>query len=208
MNSTFRARLAAAAVLALAAGCAITPRWERYEAPPVGTTWTNQLRGTGSYAGSAEVHSRMGQVTWDGKPHIAFHNGPTTLVARPDGAWVTLLGADGKPVTSWDPPTSMVWPMALGGTWKSSYKMINHARNSSLAVDASYVVEAYEDITVPAGTFKVYRVRMTNNIGDDNVWWFSADNGLFIKQKLVRGEKSPFGVGVRESELKALTLAK
>jgi hypothetical protein len=148
----------------------------------------------------------MGQVTFGGKSHIAFHNGPMTLVARPDGAWVALLGADGKPVTSWDPPTSFEWPMYVGYAWKSSFKVVNHANNRTVAVNAHYVVEAFEDVTVPAGTFKAYRVRMTSDQGDDNTWWFCPDNGLFVKQKLVRTASSPSGPGIREGELKALKI--
>ena len=152
MTGTNFGRLAATSLLVLAAGCATSPRWEQYTAPPVGTTWTNQFRSSGSYAGPAEVSSRMGRVTFKGEPHIAFHNGPTTLVARPDGMWVTLLGADGKPVTSWDPPTSFEWPMYVGREWKSSFKVANHAGNRTVGVSAHYVVEAFEEVAVPAGT--------------------------------------------------------
>ena len=193
-------------LLVLASGCATSPRWEQYSAPPAGTTWTNQFRSSGSYAGPAEVNSRMGQVTFNGKPHIAFHNGPTTLVALPDGKWVTLLGADGKPVNSWDPPTSFEWPMYVGREWKSSFKVVNHANSRTVAINANYVVEAFEDVTVPAGSFRTYRVRMTNDQGDDNTWWFCPDNGLFVKQKLIRTAGSPSGPGIREAELKALKI--
>ena len=47
---------------------------------------------------------------------------------------------------------------------------------------------------------------MTNDQGDDNTWWFCPDNGLFVKQKLVRTVASPAGPGVREAELKALKI--
>ena len=206
MRLTITFRFALASLLVASSGCATSPRWEQYTAPPIGTTWINQFRSSGSYAGPSEVSSRMGQVTFNGEPHIAFHNGPVTLVARPDGAWVALLGADGKPVTSWDPPTSFEWPMYVGQAWKSSFKVVNHASNRTASFNADYVVEAFEDVTVPAGTFKVYRVRMTNDQGDDNTWWFCPDNGLFIKQKLVRSASAPSGPGIREAELKALKI--
>ena len=203
MRAEVLRRFTAIGLLLLASGCAISPRWEHYASPPVGTTWTNQFRSSGSYAGPVEINSRMGQVTINGKPYIAFHNGTTTMVARPDGMWVTLLGADGKPVTSWDPPTSFQWPMYVGREWRSSFKLVNHASNRTAAVNAHYIVEAFEEVTVPVGTFKTYRVRMTNDQGDDNTWWFCPDNGLFVKQRLVRTASSPSGPGIREAELKA-----
>lgn len=201
-------RVTGVCLLVLVASCASTPRWEKYAGPPVGTTWTNQIRGSGSYSGAAEVSSRMGEIMWNGQPHIAFHNGPSTLVARPDGSWVTMLDSGGQQVTSWEPPMAWGFPMAVGNRWKSSFRLINHAKNTSQAVEADFVVEAYEEVSVAAGNFKAYRVRMTNNVGDDNVWWFVPANGLFVKQKLVRGNQSPAGPGIRESELKALAIAK
>jgi hypothetical protein len=183
------------------------PPWERYSAPPVGTTWTNEFRYSGSFRGPAEVASRMGRITWNGQPHVAFHNGPVTLVAREDGALVTLLGADGKQLTSWDPPMTWGWPLDVGRTWKVNFNSVNHANNNSVPVEASFVVEAFEDVQVKAGTFKAYRVRMTNNIGEETVWWFCPDNGLFVKQRLVRSDKSPSGAGTRESELTALSVS-
>ena len=96
--------------------------------------------------------------------------------------------------------------MYVGHTWKSGFKVVNHANNRTVTVNADYVVEAFEDVTVSAGTFKAYRVRMTNDQGDDNTWWLSPDNGLFIKQRLVRTANSPSGPGIREAELKALKI--
>jgi len=96
--------------------------------------------------------------------------------------------------------------MYVGRVWKSSFKVVNHANNSIVATNAQHVVEAFEDVTVPAGTFKAYRVRMTSDQGDDNTWWFCPDNGLFVKQKLVRTASSPSGPGIREAELKSLKI--
>jgi hypothetical protein len=208
MKSIFGCRGIAACALVFLAACATAPRWEKYAAPPTGTTWTNQFRYAGSYRGPAEVDSRMGRIMWDGRMHIAFHNGGSTLVAREDGTWVTVIGPDGRQVTSWDPPPPLSWPLEVGKTWKSSFKVVNHATGASVPVEATYVIEAHEDVTVPAGTFKVFRMRMTSNTGEDNTWWFSQENGLFIKQRLVRTDKAPQGPGVREGELKALAIAK
>lgn len=137
---------AAVRLFVLASDCATPHRWEQYSAPPIGTTWTNQFRSSGSYAGPPEINSRMGQVAWDGKPHIAFHDGPAILVARPDDAWVTMLGADGKPVASRDLPTSFEWPMYVRRTRNSRFNLVNHARNRTVAINAKCVVEAFEEV--------------------------------------------------------------
>jgi hypothetical protein len=208
MNNSILASFLVACTAILATGCSSTPKWAHYAAPPAGTTWSNQIKGTGSYKGPAEVSSRIGEITWNGERHVAFHNGPSTLVARRDGSWVALLGSDGKPMTSWEPPLGWGFPLEVGATWKASYNVVNHSSGKTTLVDASYAAEAFEEVTVPAGTFKAYRLRMTNNIGDDNTWWLCPENGLFVKQRLVRTESSPFGVGTREAELKTLSVGK
>ena len=54
--------------------------------------------------------------------------------------------------------------------------------------------------SLPAPLSTAYRVRMTNDQGDDNTWWFCPDNGCCVKRKLVRAASSPSGQGIREAE--------
>ena len=69
-------------------------------------------------------------------------------------------------------------------------------------VVAFYIrVEAYEDVTVPAGTFKAFKVRTTDTMGNDNVVWFSPELGIFVKQNNRRTAQHAQGPGTRDIEL-------
>jgi hypothetical protein len=100
------------------------------------------------------------------------------------------------------------WPLEAGKNWKRQYKLKFHAQNREAPVENSYVVEAYEEVTVPAGTFKTFRVRSSDTLGNNNVVWYSPELGLFAKQVLQRTEKHPQGPGRRESVLKAYSPAR
>jgi hypothetical protein len=67
------------------------------------------------------------------------------------------------------------------------------------------VIEAFEDLTTPAGTFKAWRVRSADNFGNENVQWYAPDLGVFVKQSLRRTAKNPSGPGTREIELVSYT---
>lgn len=190
------------AVCALIAGCATAPRWQAYSPPPMGSTWATEFRNTGSYANlPTRTEGRMAEVVWKGKPHLAFQGTGGTIVAQRDGAWVALLAPDGKPTVTFDPPTPYTWPLEVGKTFQRSFKSTNHMNNQTVDVRTTDTVEAYEEVTVPAGKFMAYRIRTVDNQGADNTIWFSPQTGIFVKQKLTRTAAAPQGPGTRESEL-------
>lgn len=43
------------------------------------------------------------------------------------------------------------------------------------------VVAAYENVVVPAGTFKAFKLTSSDTLGNENVTWFSPQLGLFIR---------------------------
>ncbi|NPC56134.1 hypothetical protein [Caenimonas soli] len=197
---------ATALVLALVAGCASAPRVDRYVAPPVGATWITQQQDSGSYGnGRFDVPGRRAQRIWEGREMIAFEGPQTTLLAMPNGNWVTVLGRDGKPALSWDPPLSWDWPLEVGKSWTRQYKVKVHPQNQETAFEARQTVEAHEEVTVPAGTFKVFRVRTSDTLGNENLQWFSPEHGIFVKQALQRTDKHVQGPGRRDSELKTFS---
>jgi hypothetical protein len=208
MNIAISRTFCAVALVTLAA-CASPPRAEKYVAMPQGSTWTSQLRNTGSYnPGPAETTGKITTVMYKGQPHTGFQSGPNTFVTLPTGDWMALLGGDGKPLLTWDPPVGFNFPLEVGKQWSRSYKFTNHGTNMSMDVVSQATVEAYEEVSVPAGTFKTFRIHTVSNAGADETFWFSPEHGIFVKQLLKRTEKSPSGPGSREIELKSISVAK
>lgn len=192
--------------LSLVTGCASGPRLEGYTAPAMGATWITQVRNTGSFgSGPAEVPGRFVDHVLNGEKLVGFQSPVSTLLARPNGDWVGMLAPDGKMTVSWDPPLRWQWPIEVGKSWTNQYKMKVHAQNREVPYEVKQTVEAYEDVTVPAGTFKAFRVRTESTLGEENVNWFVPELGLFAKTVLVRTDKHPQGPGRRETELKTYT---
>jgi hypothetical protein len=191
-------------------GCATTaPRAERYVAPPLGSTFKFSQITTGSY-GSGTLHttSKVTERMWEGKRMIAFVSPTGAILENPDGSWVAILGPEDEPVFSWDPPMAFDFPLEVGKTWTKSYRLTVYAAKQTIPFDSTGKVEAYEDVTVPAGTFKVYKVSSADTLGNESVSWFSPEFGLFIKRSDKRTEKNRSGLGTRVIELMSYSIAK
>lgn len=207
----FKLHLATAGLAAalVAGGCAmLEPKAERYVAPPVGSTWTQAQRNTGSYGtGTAQVPFKRGELMWQGKLMGTIESPQQVILATSGGGWASILSADGKPILSYEPPLDYDWPLVVGKTWTKSYKMTVHAKNQVIPFDGAYKVEAYEDVTVPAGTFKAFRISFSST-GAQDVYWFAPELGIFAKQSLRRTDKSGYGPGTREVELVSQSIRK
>jgi len=208
----------ASAGLALAmvsGGCAMmAPKGEQYVALPLGSTFTLTYRNTGSYgSGTPTATIQATERTWEGKRYLAFVGPTGTILANPaDGGWVTILAPDGSPVISFDPPTGYDYPIVVDKTWSRSIRQTLHKANKTLESEVKYKVEAYEDVTVPAGTFKAFKMRqqwfLNSKLAADNTNWFAPELGIFVKQVQRRTADSNFGPGTQEVEAISLTITK
>jgi len=214
MRSKFSLKLQVASaglmVTLASGGCAVmAPKAERYVAPAVGATWVTARRDTGSY-GSASVQLAgrfLGEQMWQGRKVIAFEGQEFTLLAYPTGDWVAQVKGS-TPLVSWDPPLSWDWPLDVGKTWTRTYRVTIHASKQTIPLEVRQKVEAYEDVTVPAGTFKAFKISTSDTLGNENLAWFSPELGIFVKQSLRRTAKHSAGPGARETELVSQTIKK
>lgn len=197
------------AATVLSAGCGLMePRTERYIAPAAGTTFSNLRRDTGSYGSAAATipGKYLGEVAWRGQKVHAFETPELTTYASTGDRFAFIAQYLGeKPLVTWDPPVAWELPLEVGKKWTRKYRITIHAANRTLAVEEAQVVEAFEDITVPAGTYKAWRVRTADNLGNENLQWYAPDLGIFIKQSLQRTARNPAGPGTREIELLSYT---
>lgn len=213
MSSEFNLKLQVAsaglAVALASGGCALmAPKAERYVAPPVGATWVNARRDTGSYgSASVQVAVKRGERMWQGKQVITFEGPELTTLANPNGDWVSQVRGD-TPVLTFDPPAGWDWPLEVGKTWTGKYRVTIHATKQTIPYEVSQKVEAYEDVTVPAGRFKAFRISYSDTLGNENVQWFSPELGIFVKMRLTRTAKHRAGAGTSETELVSQTIMK
>jgi hypothetical protein len=203
------ARVGCLAAAFAVVGCStITPGAESYLAPSLGSTWVNARRDTGSY-GSASVELRMtrGERTWEGRRLISFDTAESTLLTTLDGAYVAQVKGDTL-LVSWEPEYNLQWPLEVGKSWTKPYRMTIHGSKRTVSYELNQRIEAYEDVTVPAGTFKAFRVRSSDTLGNENTIWISPEIGIFLKQSLRRTEKHAQGPGTREMEVVSISIKK
>lgn len=190
-----------------ASGCALTtPQAERYVAPPSGSSWVNARVDTGSYGSSStQLPMTRGSRSWQGAQVITFETPENTLLASPAGDYIVQVQGE-TVLVSWDPPYNLDWPLRVGKTSKKSYRMTIHSANRTISYEVEQKVEAYESITTPAGTFKVFRVFSSDTLGNENTDWISTDLGIFVKRSFKRTAKHVQGPGTRDMEVVSISL--
>lgn len=191
-----------AAVALVSAGCGLMePKAERYVAPPVGTTWVTAIHSTGSYgSGSRQAPGRRGERMWQGTQVVEFHGARGTILAQPDGSWLGIYKGD-QPIVTWDPPLTWEYPLEVGKTWTRQQKITIHAAKRTIPYVVTQKVEAIEEVTVPAGTYKTFKISTVTSLGDENLNWFSPDLGVFVKQSNRRTAEHAQGPGTQSTEL-------
>lgn len=208
------ALLAGGLLVALAsAGCAMIYDVEgpnsRYYKPPKalapafaapGSEWSYVRRDSGSFgSGVSHVYWKsLPAQTWQGRPHVAYE-GPeaTILIDATSGNWAAQV-KDGKPLVSWDPPLGYHWPMWVGETWSTPYKIT--VSSGTRDMRAWFTVEDEQTVQVPAGSFKTYRILYSTPTVWGHLWW-SPELGITVKSRLERVAGDPAGPGVREADL-------
>lgn len=211
MTFDTRLRYATAGLAAtMLVGCALLePQAERYSPPPVGTTYERDIRATGSYGKSYRESSKyVGTRQVMGRPmHVHERSTGQTSLLDDGGGWVGQFKGD-APIFTFDPPQHVGFPITVGKTVTRDVRMTLHGQNRVVPFKASWKVEAYEDVTVPAGTFKTFRVAYEDSLGTQGTWWNIPENGIFAKWSVRRSDKHPAGPGTQEAELVKVDLGK
>ncbi len=207
--SKLRTAVAGLSLTFAAGGCALLePTAENYDAPQIGATWVNARTDTGSFGtGRVEQKGGRGERTWEGQKVLTFEGTDGQILAQPNGNWIAIVKGD-TPIMTWDPPLHWQWPLKVGKTWTRDQRVTFHANKRTLPYQLTQKVEAYENVTVPAGTFKTFRVSTVTTLGDETTVWFSPQLGIFVKQSLRRTAKHPAGAGTRDFELVSHTIKK
>ena len=204
MKTSFGLRAGVGMALALFLGTAAAQKADRPTALPAGHAWVNQMQNSGSFgSGVNEVETQSVQVTWEGRDFTGLKSPLGTTLMQETGEWFGVLAPDGRLVTRWDPPISYDWPLEVGKVSVRQYRVKFPASDQPVAMEYRMEVEAVEDVTVPAGTFRTFRVRSTDSLGNANLEWYSPDLKLWVKRSMERTDKHPQGPGRREIVLKS-----
>lgn len=196
--------------LALSAGllgaCSTTPPVaDGMSTHPDGTVTTFHRKSSGSLgAFDGPVVWTQKTLQWNGRTVVATSapQAGTTLHDPHTHAVIAVLGADGKPAQTFEPPVSLPWPLQVGKTATTRHKVTVHASNRTIDLTLQWRVESWGDVSVPAGTFKAYKVVSTTQLGETEVRWVSPTHNLsLVKRHVERSAAYPQGAGVLDAEL-------
>jgi hypothetical protein len=101
--------------------------------------------------------------------------------------WIGLFG-EGRTLEKAEPCIRIFeWPLKIGEKWKSEYTLRDYSDHShSVYVHSSKVdvnIRTYEQVTVPAGTFKALRIQ----VGGETVWYAPSIEWI------VKEQMGPYG---------------
>jgi len=203
--------IAALALALVSGGCATTaPKGsESYVAPPLGSTFTYSQSNTGSFgSGTTQVTQKVTERTWEGKRMTAIVTPTGMSLLNAEGAFVAMLGPNDTPILSFDPPMGYDYPLVVDKTWTKSCRMTVHAAQRTVPLDNTFKIEAYEEVTVPAGKFKAFKLIYFNTVGEEFTSWLIPELGQSVKRVQKRTAKYPAGPGTRDEELVSYTIPK
>ena len=192
-------------------GCAgIQPRADRFVGPPLGATWTETQRTTGSFgAGEVQLTTTRGETNWNGRQLATYSTSRASLLVNIDnGAYAAVLAPDGKQLFSWKPDWGFDFPLFVGKSWNRTYQYTIHTTNRTIPYDVTCNVESYDDVPVRAGTYKAFKISCVNTISTEETFWFSPVLGINVKLNQTRFAGNPSGAGTRDIELVSQSIGK
>lgn len=185
-------------------GCSSVPRADRFVAPADGTRLTYERRDSGSYgSGEGRVEVVVRERLWLGRPALVFERAQATseVRARDTLQLLALLGPQGQTVLSYDPPVGVEPPLEVGRRWTVQSTVTTAATGRSLPIELRYEVEAWDHLTVAAGRFTVWVVRIDAAAGEEERLWLAEDGSVVVRRIDRRPPTHPLGAGLREVEL-------
>jgi len=189
-------------LVALLAGCGSTgasrtvqiaerPQWT------AGDSWTYRGKGRdGAYTITRRV---LGERVFEGVLAYEIEAGDSHYwYTRQLGYLARVTG--GQTVRRAMPPEDWQWPLQVGRSWSATVTWVNGpAQDQRFVLTGVWVVEAYEEVKTPAGTFKAFKVsRREIESGASQEFWYSAAVKGWVK---VRGTDT--AAGAYEEELTA-----
>jgi len=155
----------------------LVPTWERgYE---WGFRWS-------SPSGSSNLVWTVvrEEVTSDGAYYVVREGNREVYYTKNDLAWF-MERVDGAVDFRATPPEQrFAWPLVMGKRWETKVRVERPLRRTSEERQRVFVVEAWEAVTVPAGTFGAFRIVARDPTGKiTSETWFAPEVRQSIKRK-------------------------
>lgn len=171
------------------------------EFPAPGSRWITR---------SSDQTGRAWTTTWNvleegsyqGKPVYRVSDQTNTLVYdKATRNWMATLRSD-EELSSASPHNGFfAWPLQVGKLWAWTYAFQDYQRGRRAPrVRTAWQVESFEDVTVPAGTFKAFKLSGRSNAASWTLW-YAPELRLIVKEMTERTAGNFLGPGRVATEL-------
>lgn len=143
--------------------------------PSEGTKWVARAGIEGGPT-QTTTFAVIGQETYEGKPVWKVIGGLDTLLFDKDTANLIASLQGGNEIFAYSPHSGLFsWPLWVGKSWTATFTYDDRVRGTTIeGVREEYKAEAYEDITVPAGTWKAIKVHSQMGRTSTTIWYAPA----------------------------------
>lgn len=170
--------------------------------PSVGTTAVYKIVVHGTDMTLTRTYIVLAESTHDGRPvHRVSDGEKMYLIDQATRNWTATLRA-GKVRNAASPYVAMyAFPLWVGKSWLTTFTYADHERGHTFDdVLSRGTIPAYEDATVPAGTFKAFKLERRDP-GTRRVVWYAPALHMPVKSSSERLPAHYLGPGKFTSEL-------
>ena len=154
------------------------PEWK------VGYSWTYEEKQSGGIPPSINAIEIIGTDSTAKLPVFFARDGEEELSLSMETLGVVQTRKHGIVATRRDKPSqSLSWPLQQNKKWRNLYKLDDIETNKSYNIDRSMVVSGLEEVRVPAGTFKAFKIEAYDNQTGSLMaeYWYAPEVRWFIK---------------------------
>ena len=116
---------------------------------------------------------------------------------------------DGKLLSALSPNDGRFkWPLQVGNSWRGRYQYIDKVLHPDWSGPGwqEFAVVAWEEVTVPSGTFMAYKVARTKGDWDtakeeEYIIWYAPESQMIVKVIFTRSPKNGYGASDQSWEL-------
>ncbi len=177
-----------------------TPQRAEMQFPSPGTQWMSRSTDEAGW-NWLTVGRALDESSYQGRPVFRVSDGLQTLVYdRTTRNWIATLRLDKERFSASPEGGEFSWPLEVGKRWVATFTYRDHQRGRQFNPTWHWEVAALEDVAVPAGTFRAFRLEGKTPVRS-RVLWYAPDLRLVVKQVEQRGPRDYLGAGRVVAEL-------
>lgn len=172
--------------------------------PTPGTKWVTRTVNQDG-AASTTAFTVLEEDLYEGKPVYRIQFGrDISIYDKATRNWIVTLRDRTERFKASPDDGTFFWPLWVGKWWRASYTYYNHVQGRSWSpVEFTWEVKAYEEVKVPAGTFKAFRIESSpgRNAATFTTLWYAPEIKLIVKRISERTSDHYLGPGKSLTEL-------